>query len=616
MHNSTKPALIDYLIKQLPSATAFVNKKLQVVYASDKWVADFDLSPNEVIGKTLHELFDGLSESWQKVLKSCLQGKGEEHGIEHFLDSERQERWFQWTNITWFDDKENIIGIIIKTEDVSEQVLDELRLEKLEVLLSDKSDLANIGTWEYDAMNQKLHWCKTTKKIHQVPHDYIPDLIDGFNFYKKGYSRKTISIAFYKAMEIRTPWNKKLKLITAKGNEIWVISEGKPLIKNGKIIGLNGTIMEITDHIRSEIKTMEGENLLRTVVDNLPINIYIKDLESRKVLVNKSECEYLGVEHPDELLGKSDFDLYDKEVAQISRDEDLEVLRSLKPILGRETSNKRKDGNTTTFLTSKLPLIGEDGTVKGLVGVGLDISDLKQKEEELRDLIKTASLQNKKLVNFAHIISHNLRSHAANFAMLLDFFVNERDPSEKNKLTNMLVEASDNLLETLENLNEVVAINANTKLNKKPVGLNKTVGKVTQSLCAFLKTNNAKIINDISEDVQVNVSLAYLESILMNFITNGVRYKEPSRDPILKLSTKVEKGNIVLTISDNGLGIDLNKYGDQLFGMYKTFHRHKDARGVGLHITKNQIEAMNGKVTVQSTVGIGTTFKIYFNGKN
>ena len=109
---------------------------------------------------------------------------------------------------------------------------------------------------------------------------------------------------------------------------------------------------------------------------------------------------------------------------------------------------------------------------------------------------------------------------------------------------------------------------------------------------------------------------AYLDSVLMNFITNAVKYKDPERDPIVKLSLEQCDNYTVLSITDNGLGIDLERYGEKLFGMYKTFHDNPDARGIGLYITKNQVEAMNGKITVSSNPGKGTTFNIHFNEKN
>ena len=180
----------------------------------------------------------------------------------------------------------------------------------------------------------------------------------------------------------------------------------------------------------------------------------------------------------------------------------------------------------------------------------------------------------------------------------------------------MLTEASDNLLETLENLNEVVAISTNVNLEKKPTYLNKKIQTVEQNLAAFLKKNNATIINKVPEDLQIRVIPAYIDSILMNFITNSVKYKDAKRDPIITLSINRNDQYTILSIEDNGLGIDLKKYGDKLFGMYKTFHHNSDARGIGLYISKNQIEAMNGKVMVCSEVGKGTTFNIYFNEKN
>ncbi|MEX0287559.1 MAG: PAS domain S-box protein [Flavobacteriaceae bacterium] len=603
------------MIKQLPKSTVFINDKYQVVHASDSWIREFDLD-SQVIGKCIHKLHKNLSTEWNETMEACLNGINQEKKLEQFIDQQGDEAWFEYTMIPWYDEKENVIGIVLQLDNVTEKLARELRHEKLKILLKEKSNIAKIGSWEYNVEQDKLHWCEMTRKIHEVDDDYEPNLNDGILFYKEGYSRNTISMAVFKAIENNEEWSEKLQLITAKGREIWVIAAGKPLFQNGKYSGLIGTFQDITDHVISEVKTRESENLLRTVIDSLPLNVYIKDTESRKILVNTSECEYLGVEDPNELLGKTDFDLYDKEVAQTSRDEDLEVMNLQKPILARETISTRKDGTVTTFLTSKIPLYDDDSEPNGLLGISLDISNLKQKEEELRDLINVTSLQNKKLINFAHIVSHNLRSHTANFSMLLDFLVKEEDEEEKANIIKMLTQASDGLLETLENLNEVVAISTNTNLEKKPVNLFKKIEAVEQNLAAFLQTHEADIINEVPKDTSIRVIPAYIESILMNFITNSVKYRHPDRTPIIRLSISEKPTTTILSIEDNGVGIDLKKYGDKLFGMYKTFHNNADARGIGLYITKNQIEAMNGKVMVCSEVDKGTTFNIYFNGAN
>ena len=110
----------------------------------------------------------------------------------------------------------------------------------------------------------------------------------------------------------------------------------------------------------------------------------------------------------------------------------------------------------------------------------------------------------------------------------------------------------------------------------------------------------------------IRVIPAYLDSIVLNLFTNSLKYSSPKRRPLIEITAEKRENTISVSFKDNGLGIDLTRNRDKLFGMYKTFHRNKDAKGIGLFITKNQIEAMNGKIEVESTVDIGSTFKIYF----
>ncbi|MEH6681932.1 MAG: PAS domain-containing protein [Sediminicola sp.] len=615
MLRETRSHTDNYLIKQLPVATVFVDKDFEVIHASDKFSQCFNLAKNEVLGKPLIALFPNMARRWELAIENSLNGIPSESIRELFLQ-EGEKKWFDINCLPWYDDHENIVGAILSMEDCTEKVQKEAQLERLRMLLKLKSEISRTGSWEYNQIKEECGWSVMTREILELCPDETPSLQDSINLYKEGPSRNAINDHIQNALTNGTPWSEKLEMVTAHGTDIHVISSGKPIFKDGKIIGLLGTLQDITKHEASGPNPLENEQLLSTLIDNLPLNIFVKDLDSRKTLVNRSECEYVGVKDPSELIGKSDFDLYERKTAQMSRDEDLLVINSLSPILGKETLHVKKDGKQTTFLTSKIPLLGPNGKAKGIIGFSLDISESKQKEAEMRDLINVTSLQNKKLINFAHIISHNLRSHTANFSMLLDFLVQENDEMEKKKIIGMLTSASDNLLETLDNLNEVVAISTNVGLEKHPVHLNSKIRAVQENLMAFLLHNNATIINMVPDEVYVKAIPAYLESILMNFITNSIKYKDPSRDPVIKISTQSHNDHIILSIADNGLGLDLKKYGSKLFGMYKTFHNNSDARGMGLYITKNQIEAMDGKIITCSEVGKGTTFNIYFNEKN
>ncbi len=613
MLKSASQAHFGYLVDQLPQAIAFFNKQRKLIYASSKWISDFKFERHDVFGKSIFQLFGKQGKNWDDALKQCLQGNPEPRHIKRQFDDSKSEKWFEWTFKPWYDEKENIKGIIIQTTNVTEQVAQQHHYDNLKMLLAEQSKLAKIGTWHYCAIQDKLTWCEMTAQIHEVPEGFTLEPDAATNFFKQGYDRNTMARLLEDALKSGTPWNEKLKLITHKGNEKWVITTGKPVFKDDKFVGLAGSCQDIDFQVREQVKSLENEKLLRTLIDNLPQHIFIKNLQSQKILANKAEVEFCGFSDESELIGKSDFEIFDKETAEQAREDDLQIIKTLQPSIDKEYLNICVNDKKSSILTSKIPLVGDDGEAFGIVGIRMDITHLKQKEADLNSLINVTSEQNKKLINFAHIVSHNLRSHSANFSMLLDFLVNEKNAEERENIINMLVEASDNLLETLENLNEVVKINTNTSLVKKPVVLREAAVKVKQNLSAFLQNNNAKVINRISDKINVPVIPAYLESILMNLLTNGIKYKDPSRDPVIELRAMKIQDNTVLSISDNGIGIDMDKYGDKLFGMYKTFHNNPDARGIGLYITKNQIEAMQGKISVTSEVGKGSTFNIYFN---
>ncbi|WP_245978026.1 PAS domain-containing protein [Flagellimonas taeanensis] len=593
-------------MKQLPKATALVALDGTVVDASDSWLDVFGVNPKDCSEVNIFHLYGESG-----LLKQKLQ-ESKSFSFRHGIENKMEENWFESTFAPWFDEKENVIGSIIQTDDISREVEKEMELEKTNNILKIKSEVSQVGCWEYTLATEELFWCDETKKIHNVPLSYKPNVADAIAFYKQGYSRNKISMLFHSAINEGTPFNKKLTIITQNGQEKWVSATGKPIRENGKIVKLLGTFQDINEQVTSETRIKHHQQLLTALIDNLPLNVFVKDLDSRKILVNKAECDYLG-KSTKELIGKTDFDLYEKEVAKISREEDLEVIRTLKPMLGKETINIKKDGKITNFLTSKIPLFDLEGKISGLIGIGMDITAMKKKEDQLRNLINITSVQNKKLINFAHIVSHNLRSHSANFSMLLKFLSEEQNEAEKAHIMNMLNQASDSLLETLENLNQVVDINTNVTLSKQPLNLNESIDKVRKNLSAFLEKNKVKIINNIPQDMIVWSVPAYLDSIILNLVTNAVKYSSPERSPVITMDAKKRDKTLIFSVSDNGLGIDLERYGDKIFGMYKTFHNRKDAKGIGLYIIKNQIEAMGGSITVNSEVDKGATFNVYFN---
>jgi signal transduction histidine kinase len=163
----------------------------------------------------------------------------------------------------------------------------------------------------------------------------------------------------------------------------------------------------------------------------------------------------------------------------------------------------------------------------------------------------------------------------------------------------------------MKHLNEVVNINTNVNLVIKPLNLNNYVDKAKEVLSEQILLNEVTFITNIPENATINYNSAYLESILYNLISNAIRYRHHQRKPIISIKLYKEKDKDVIEISDNGIGIDLVRNADKIFGMYKTFSTNSDARGIGLFITKNQVDAMGGSITLDSIPNVGSIFKIY-----
>jgi signal transduction histidine kinase len=201
--------------------------------------------------------------------------------------------------------------------------------------------------------------------------------------------------------------------------------------------------------------------------------------------------------------------------------------------------------------------------------------------------------------------------------MLLDLIRYQHPETAENDYFPLLTTAVNNLEDTIGHLNEIAVINGDTKEKSSLLNLDQYVKKALEGIQASLMEQQGMVINNTDRNLEVLAVPTYLESILLNVLTNAVKYADPKRAPHITIRSGTAKGYTLLSIQDNGLGIDLNFHGDKIFGMFKTFHYHTDARGIGLFMTKNQIESMGGKIQVESEVNKGSTFTLFFkNAKN
>lgn len=245
-------------------------------------------------------------------------------------------------------------------------------------------------------------------------------------------------------------------------------------------------------------------------------------------------------------------------------------------------------------------------------GIMMDITVLKEAEEKLHKSFELVNEQNKRLLNFSYIVSHDLRSHASNIDGISALISNAETNAERDEMVKLLRKVVENLNDTLYNLNSIVNIQANIDMVKEPLNLLEFVNSALQTQEAQILNRNAEIKVSVPNDVFVYFNKAYLESVLLNLISNALRYSHALRQPVIEINCEPKGAGYIFSIKDNGVGIDLAKNGDRLFGLNQTFHGNKDARGFGLFITKNQIEAMGYSINVESELGEWTKFTIFF----
>jgi signal transduction histidine kinase len=248
-----------------------------------------------------------------------------------------------------------------------------------------------------------------------------------------------------------------------------------------------------------------------------------------------------------------------------------------------------------------------------LYGTLEDITATKLLEEERENNLQLLNEQNSRLSNFAHIVSHNLRTHTGNIKMLAELIPLEEDEQEKSNMQDLVFRQAVYLLETLDQLSEVVDVNSNSFNKIEYLNLHRAVQSVLQMLEQTITQQGVTVSLKIDESIRVKHKAAYLESIITNLITNAVKYRSLERPCKIDIKATNGKNQVVLEVKDNGIGIDLSKHGRQLFGLYNTFHGNSDAHGIGLHLVKSQVEALGGQISVESNLGEGSVFSVVFS---
>ncbi|QHT69266.1 hypothetical protein GXP67_22820 [Rhodocytophaga rosea] len=229
--------------------------------------------------------------------------------------------------------------------------------------------------------------------------------------------------------------------------------------------------------------------------------------------------------------------------------------------------------------------------------------DLKQTNLELIEY-------NRSLEQFAYIISHNLRGPMARLTGLASILEMAQNDSEAKSIIGMMVKSTHDLDQVIKDLTMILEVQKTGSQMLSEIKLDALVDKATTILTAEIQETGALIKRELGAKSVYSLA-PYLESIIYNLFSNAIKYRHPNRRPEISITSVRENGYTRIDVGDNGLGMDLKTYKNNLFNLYKRFHFHVEGKGLGLYLVKTQIMALGGKIEVKSEPEQGTIFSLF-----
>lgn len=589
------PDEVNPIIAVLPDIVLRINADFIFTYCHANTAEDLLIPENEVPGKRLEDVMPpDLS---QIIISKILSSKqnGIVETMEFSLQLARPEKqWFEARIIT---DKFNETVCVVRN--ITEKKRSEDALRENEQLLRDVFNHAPVPLIISSIGGQIVMVNEALENLLGVPFNKFKGM-NTLDFYQKSEDREFYIQRLKAKGRVR---NQEISLRNLSGELTPCLLSSELVVMNGQQMIFTG-IVDISEQKKAQEERRLNEQLLSDIFNFSPIALIITEIQSgRIVMANHAALNLAGTSEHD-LIGMKVIDFYENNADRNKLLNDIAATgRSTMEMDLRDINGRLSSGLVSTNIIN---MNGEKMLFTGFI----DITDRKKMEAELNNSLDLVREQNKRLLNFSYIVSHNLRSHTGNIKTILDFFEKAQTEPEKEELFKYLRIVARRLDETLYDLNDVVSIHNNIKLIIESIKLYEYVERAMDVLHENAVLKKAYILNQIPQDIVINYNPAYLESILLNLLSNAIKYSHPDRTPEIIFKYSRDNDKHLLEVSDNGMGIDLEKYGDKLFGMYKTFHGNKDSKGLGLFITKNQVEAMGGTIAAESTPSFGTSFKI------
>jgi PAS domain S-box-containing protein len=512
----------------------------------------------------------------------------------------------------------NIVGVSCLSHNITERVKTQSLIEEQnEKLRSNKDDLQKLTNKLEKIMNSSIDIiCSINNdgQFVQVSHastdvlGYTPEELIGrtvLEFVDPDYVPQTVNA------------RKELD----QGKDL-ISFQNVHLHKNGRQVTLNWSARKDAEEglvfavARDTSMQAEAEKV-KAVAEQRFTALVQKSADMIAILDSLGNYTYISP-NIEVVLGYTPDSLYNKNALHLIHPDDVSMAqRELgKVIEGGEVKMvafryKHLNGEWRWFETKATNQL-HNPAINGIVINSRDITNRKKIEAERELMIKELLKSNADLKQFSFITSHNLRAPLSNITGLLNIIDYSTLDCYNKQMIEMLDTSTKQLQQTIDDLSKILVIKNNVNVEISTINLQESINDVKRIFINTLNDVCADIVTDFKIR-EIGFNRTYLQSILVNLVSNSIKYQSPKRNLLIKVSSEVdERGNVIFKFSDNGSGIDLGLHKEKVFGLYQRFHDNLEGHGLGLFIIKSQIVALSGSIDVESEPEGGTTFIITF----
>jgi PAS domain S-box-containing protein len=395
--------------------------------------------------------------------------------------------------------------------------------------------------------------------------------------------------------------NMEIKLRHRSGRLLTVLISGE-LLKTSHDRTIIVTMLDITQRVQLENQLESNHTLLQAIFDSVPAMVTVYNPNLQQIEVNKEFERVTGWTKEDIGTGNIMELVYpDPDYREIA----AEFMQSLQTGF-KDFILTGKDGDEIESIWANVKLEDERQ-----VGIGIDIRDRKKIEQELQQKNMHLTKLNEVLDDFVKIAAHDLRSPIHNLKEINELIKQQPTHEEKLSLIEMLGPITNRLQHTVESLMENVNLQIQHKQAIGEISFHRIWHEVLEELTSQIESYEGKIDVDFDEIPKIRYIRVYLVSILRNLVSNAIKYSAKNKNPFIKITTHKKDKYILLTVADNGIGIDIKNAGTELFKPFKRFTLKAEGTGMGLYIVNNIVERNGGYIRVESQIRKGTTFYCY-----